>query len=50
MNYNKQLILLFWSFNTAEWWATFRDEVPHLRSFAKRILSQTTSSSGCERN
>ncbi|XP_035833408.1 uncharacterized protein LOC118482061 isoform X2 [Helianthus annuus] len=33
-----------------EWWRLFGGDVPELQSFAIRILSQTTSSSGCERN
>ncbi|WOL07350.1 hypothetical protein Cni_G16090 [Canna indica] len=33
-----------------EWWLQFGNESPTLRKIATRILSQTTSSSGCERN
>jgi len=34
----------------AAWWERFGDEVPTLQKFAVRILSLTTSASGCERN
>ncbi|WOL10682.1 hypothetical protein Cni_G19441 [Canna indica] len=34
----------------AEWWLQFGTKTPTLRKIATRILSQTTSSSGCERN
>nr|XP_043633301.1 uncharacterized protein LOC122604472 [Erigeron canadensis] len=33
-----------------EWWKLFGGEAPELQRFAVRILSQTSSSSGCERN
>ncbi|XP_021980165.1 uncharacterized protein LOC110876297 [Helianthus annuus] len=33
-----------------EWWKAFGGDVPALQKFAVRILSQTASSSGCERN
>ncbi|KAK1440659.1 hypothetical protein QVD17_06488 [Tagetes erecta] len=33
-----------------EWWKMFGGDVPELQTFAIRILSQTASSSGCERN
>ena len=33
-----------------EWWLQFGGDAPHLRKVAVRILSQTTTSSGCERN
>ncbi|XP_021996920.1 uncharacterized protein LOC110894059 [Helianthus annuus] len=33
-----------------EWWKAFGGDVPPLQKFAIRILSQTASSSGCERN
>ncbi|KAL4568318.1 hypothetical protein LXL04_023927 [Taraxacum kok-saghyz] len=33
-----------------EWWRLFDGDVPMLQKFAIRILSQTASSSGCERN
>ncbi|KAL4561520.1 hypothetical protein LXL04_033687 [Taraxacum kok-saghyz] len=33
-----------------EWWRLFGGDVPMLQKFAIRILSQTASSSGCERN
>ncbi|GKC88309.1 zinc finger, BED-type containing protein, partial [Tanacetum coccineum] len=32
------------------WWAAYGGSTPHLRVIATRILSLTTSSSGCERN
>ncbi|XP_065853259.1 uncharacterized protein [Euphorbia lathyris] len=32
-----------------EWWRCFAYDVPSLQKFAMRILSQTASSSGCER-
>ncbi|XP_073023708.1 uncharacterized protein [Primulina eburnea] len=34
----------------AEWWNDYGDDAPHLRKIAIKILSQTCSSSGCERN
>ncbi|PIA61971.1 hypothetical protein AQUCO_00200158v1 [Aquilegia coerulea] len=34
----------------ADWWANFGGDTPQLRSIAVRILAQTVSSSGCERN
>jgi len=34
----------------ADWWERFGDDVPVLQKFAIRILSLTTSASGCERN
>ena len=34
----------------AEWWNNYGDEGPHLQKIAIKILSQTCSSSGCERN
>ncbi|XP_023754683.3 uncharacterized protein LOC111903128 [Lactuca sativa] len=39
-------------FHDAEngWWKLFGGDIPVLQKFAIRILSQTTSSSGCERN
>ncbi|XP_052626826.1 uncharacterized protein LOC111876822 [Lactuca sativa] len=33
-----------------EWWKLFGGDTPMLQKFAIRILSQTASSSGCERN
>jgi hypothetical protein len=33
-----------------EWWKLFGHGAPHLQRVAIRILSQTASSSGCERN
>ncbi|GAA0143850.1 hypothetical protein LIER_04436 [Lithospermum erythrorhizon] len=37
-------------FAEAEWWYTYGPDAPNLRRIAMRILSQTMSSSGCERN
>ncbi|CAN1276919.1 hypothetical protein LINPERPRIM_LOCUS16160 [Linum perenne] len=34
----------------ADWWSSFGDDVPELQKFAIRVLSLTTSASGCERN
>ncbi|MQL76561.1 hypothetical protein Taro_008954 [Colocasia esculenta] len=34
----------------ADWWFNFGHTVPTLRKVAVKILSQTSSSSGCERN
>ncbi|RVX18559.1 Betaine aldehyde dehydrogenase 2, mitochondrial [Vitis vinifera] len=34
----------------AEWWNNYGDEGPHLQKIAVKILSQTCSSSGCQRN
>ncbi|KAJ0447335.1 putative HAT dimerization domain, ribonuclease H-like superfamily [Helianthus annuus] len=34
----------------AEWWRLFGGDYPLMQKFAVRILSQTASSSGCERN
>ena len=35
---------------TAEWWFLYGTDAPNLRRIAMRVLSQTSSSSGCERN
>ncbi len=32
------------------WWRNYGTKAPNLRKFAMKILSQTCSSSGCERN
>ncbi|CAO2148778.1 unnamed protein product [Urochloa humidicola] len=37
-------------FNPAKWWGNYGTQVPALQKFAIRILSLTSSSSGCERN
>ncbi|XP_050387268.1 uncharacterized protein LOC126803514 [Argentina anserina] len=37
-------------FDPVAWWYTYGNSVPHLQKMAIRILSLTTSSSGCERN
>uniref|UniRef100_A0A803LRA4 DUF659 domain-containing protein n=1 Tax=Chenopodium quinoa TaxID=63459 RepID=A0A803LRA4_CHEQI len=34
----------------AMWWMTYGDSAPELRKIVVRVLSQTTSSSNCERN
>ncbi|RWR72996.1 Copia protein [Cinnamomum micranthum f. kanehirae] len=34
----------------AEWWLNYGDSAPALRTIAIKVLSQTTSSSNCERN
>ena len=34
----------------AEWWITFGESAPQLKTIAVRVLRQTTSSSNCERN
>ncbi|XP_042378810.1 uncharacterized protein LOC121971552 [Zingiber officinale] len=36
--------------DAAEWWLQYGGSAPNLKKIAVRILSQTTSSSGCERN
>ncbi|XP_042394012.1 uncharacterized protein LOC121984907 [Zingiber officinale] len=36
--------------DAAEWWLQYGGPAPNLKKIAVRILSQTTSSSGCERN
>ncbi|RWW39113.1 hypothetical protein BHE74_00055583 [Ensete ventricosum] len=35
---------------TVEWWIQFGGDAPHLRKVTIRVLSQTTTSSGYERN
>ncbi|KAK9074015.1 hypothetical protein SSX86_006610 [Deinandra increscens subsp. villosa] len=37
-------------FDPANWWETYGNSCPNLRKMAMRILSLTSSSSGCERN
>ncbi|PWZ45986.1 hypothetical protein Zm00014a_025106 [Zea mays] len=37
-------------FGPAKWWANYGTQVPLLQKFAVRILSLTSSASGCERN
>ncbi|XP_077250319.1 uncharacterized protein LOC143889837 [Tasmannia lanceolata] len=34
----------------AEWWVLYGSDAPNLRKIAVKVLSQTASSSGCERN
>ncbi|XP_042375861.1 uncharacterized protein LOC121969699 [Zingiber officinale] len=36
--------------DAAEWWLQYGGSAPNLKKIAVQILSQTTSSSGCERN
>ncbi|KAL8248797.1 hypothetical protein R6Q59_005665, partial [Mikania micrantha] len=38
------------TFDPANWWETYGNSTPNLKRIAMRILSLTTSSSGCERN
>ena len=35
---------------TVEWWVMYGDSAPTVRKLAMKILSQTASSSTCERN
>jgi hypothetical protein len=37
-------------FFAANWWESFASQCPQLQKFAIRVLSQTCSASGCERN
>ena len=37
-------------FVAAEWWFMYGNQTPTLRKLAIKVLSQTTSSSACERN
>ena len=37
-------------FFATHWWESFGSQTPQLQKFAIRVLSQTCSSSGCERN
>ncbi|GJW89834.1 pescadillo-like protein, partial [Tanacetum coccineum] len=37
-------------YDSANWWGTFGGATPNLKKIAMRILSLTSSSSGCERN
>ncbi|GFS30772.1 hypothetical protein Acr_00g0013980 [Actinidia rufa] len=38
------------NYNPGGWWSNYGNGVPNLKRMARRILSLTTSSSGCERN
>ena len=49
MSYSKNIIILFCYFPIDEWWKLHGGDAPELQKFVI-ILSQTTSSSGCERN
>ena len=42
--------LMFLQFIVDTWWETYGRRVPHLQKLVVRILSQTCSSSSCERN
>jgi hypothetical protein len=44
------LIFLFHYFVVDIWWRSYGARSPNLQKLAIRILSQTCSSSGCERN
>ncbi|XP_021305486.1 uncharacterized protein LOC8072840 [Sorghum bicolor] len=50
--FNKKLARTFQNFdyNPASWWRLYGTEVPALQKMATRILSLTSSASGCERN
>ncbi|XP_039778171.1 uncharacterized protein LOC120645455 [Panicum virgatum] len=52
--FNKKLATTFQNFDynpgRASWWRLYGTETPALQSMATRILSLTSSSSGCERN
>ncbi|KAK2654652.1 hypothetical protein Ddye_014508 [Dipteronia dyeriana] len=37
-------------YNPVTWWTNYGSETPNLQTIAKRIISLTTSSPGCERN
>ncbi|KAK3193782.1 hypothetical protein Dsin_025092 [Dipteronia sinensis] len=37
-------------YNPVTWWTNYGSDTPNLQTIAKRILSLTASSSGCERN
>ncbi|RWV83433.1 hypothetical protein GW17_00054960 [Ensete ventricosum] len=39
-----------YTMNPVEWWIQFGGDAPHLRKVVIRVLSQTATSSGCERN
>lgn len=44
-------IFLWCQFNmTDEWWRYFGGSTPNVKKLAIQLLSQTSSSSGCERN
>ncbi|XP_052207042.1 uncharacterized protein LOC127811330 [Diospyros lotus] len=38
------------NYNPVTWWMTYGNQTPNLQRMARKILSLTTSSSGCERN
>nr|KAJ0213922.1 hypothetical protein LSAT_V11C400190050 [Lactuca sativa] len=46
----KNIIILFCYFPSDEWWKLHGEDALELQKFAIRILSQITSSSGCESN
>ena len=41
---------MFFFLIIAEWWNKYGDKSPHLQKTAVKVLSQTCSSFGCERN
>ena len=44
------MIVLFFHIFIADWWDQYGGDYPELQEFARRIVSQCMSSSGCERN
>jgi len=50
MIYYFEELTLLTMFFAAHWWESFGSQTPQLQKFAIRVLSQTCSSSGCERN
>ncbi|PWZ38413.1 hypothetical protein Zm00014a_020400 [Zea mays] len=50
--FSKKLARTFqnYDYNPASWWRLYGTETPALQKMATRILSLTSSSSGCERN
>ena len=43
-------LICFFFLIIVEWWNNYGDEGPHLQKIVVKVLSQTCSSSGCERN
>lgn len=50
LSFINYFVHLHWFIISVYWCETYRNAVPNLAKMAKRILSLTTSSSGCERN
>ena len=50
LNFKFSSSLMFLQFIVDTWWKTYGRRVPHLQKLVVQILSQTCSSSGCERN